>query len=146
MANQLPGMIIGIEFPVVIPFQWNPQIINVHKKPSWHKLYPAGAEGPVYHYGAGEPDTSSFLMDLSKSGGGVANVMEALKQLTKPVVRGWGVKRPPLVSLVIGATIQQVGFIVDVKGAYGPIFDPRTYVALQGKVTVTFEEVRLWNL
>lgn len=145
-AGELPGMIIGIEMPVMIFFQWNPQIINTKKNPHWHKLYPAGAEGPVFHYGAGEADTMTFLMDLSASKGGVANAMEQLKLLTKPTIRGWGVKRPTLVSLILGAEITKTGFIVGIQGAYGPIFHPHTFRAEQGKVTVSFEEVKLWNM
>lgn len=145
-AGELPGMLIGIEMPVVFNFQWNPQIVNTVKKPHWHKLYPAGAEGPVYHYGAGEPDTMTFLMDLSSSRGGVSSAFETLKLFTKPLIRGWGVKRPTLATLILGAEITRTGFVVNVTGAYGPIFHPYTFSAEQGKVTVSFEEVKLWNL
>lgn len=146
MANQLPGMIVGIEVPIVISFQWNPQIVNTQKKPHWQKLYPAGAEGPVFHYGTGDADVTSFTMDLSSSKGSVHSNMETFKLLTKPIVRGWGVKRPPLCTLILGVEFRRVGFITGINGAYGPIFHPQTMIPEQGKLTVAFEEVKLWNI
>lgn len=140
--NFLPGMIIGIEVPLVVAFQWNPLTVKRHKQNRWHPVSPAGREQPIYHFGAGGAQTYTFEADLSYGRGSVSALIDSLFELMKPLVKGKSVDRPPLCQLVLGATINTTCFISKVDATYGPVWSALGLLPNQGKFNITVTEFK----
>jgi hypothetical protein len=144
MAGFTSGLIIGLEIPLVVQFQWNPQKMTRTKDVQWAQLKPAGREAPIYHYGCGSAQIYTFEAEFSRSDNGsgyVASMIDALMSLTKPLVKGAGVNRPPLVQLILGSFISVQGVINNVSAVYGPLFHPSSLSPHDAKYNVTIHEI-----
>jgi hypothetical protein len=109
MANFTKGMIIPLEaFAEPVVFQWNPYEVHYDKVNKWAQLHPAGAERPIFHFGCGEARIISLSIEVSKHNNSdffVKGWFDKLHKLTKPLVRGMGLNRPPEVQIILGGSL-----------------------------------------
>lgn len=138
MPNWTKGKIIGQEGGGTITFYYNPQTIETTKSTKWNHLPAAGREQALIQYGCGGPTSYHFDVDLSRTGGEqyVKDTIEKLVKLCYPTKKGAGVDRPPKVQLILGDALSQTCVMDEVRGKYGPIYDPQSLNPLTGKVTL----------
>lgn len=144
MSRWAQGSIIGIEYPAIVRFYFNPATISIGKSPAWGRMEAAGREQPIIQYGCGEARTFNFELKLTRAAGAgyVRGTVESLLELSKPLVRGIGVDRPPSVRLILGVALKAVCVIDHVDGEYGPLFNPVTLEPYQGSISIALTEYK----
>jgi hypothetical protein len=114
-ANWTKGMILPLEgFGSPVVFQWNPYEMHLDKTNKWAALHPAGGERPIFHYGCGEARIISLSIEISQHNNSdffVKGWMDKLHKLTKPLVKGSGISRPPQVQVIIGGHLDCTAII-----------------------------------
>jgi len=147
------GMIIPLEGGgVPIIFQWNPYELHIDKDIKWKPLHVAGAEAPYFEYGCGEARKISLGIEVSQDNNSdffVKGYLDAIVQLGYPTVRGQGVNRPPRLLLNLGASLNVICLVDDVKVKYGShrgqshytyLAHPDTLLPKEGNVLVRLVE------
>lgn len=138
------GMIISIEAMIQpIRFQWNPrELQGFTSKAEYAVLKVAGRETPYLQFATGDVRQLDVELEFSKSGNGdgyVMRMVEALQELTKPLVRGVTLHRPPRVMWIFGEMPKKRCVITraDPKfsGPFSAGLDPQ-----QAKVSLTLLE------
>jgi hypothetical protein len=122
-AQYTKGMIVPIDsVGQIVVFEWNPYELHNKKTVKWKGIHTAGREQPLYQYGCGEAQVISVSIEVSRWNNSdffVQGFFDSLLELTKPLVQGAGVNRPPRVQLILGASINMTCFIDDVHVRYG---------------------------
>lgn len=107
MNQFIRGMIIPIEGGVSpIRFQWNPrELQGFGARAEYAVLKVAGREAPFLQFACGDVRQLDIELKFTKGGsddGYVMGMVNALQQLTKPLVMGATLHRPPRVMWVFG--------------------------------------------
>ena len=142
--NWTKGKVIGLEGGGSVTFFYNPQMIKLGKKARWNHIKAAGRTNPVMQYGCGDAETIGFNVDLTRAGGDdyVKSSINKLKGMCKAIVKGAGVDRPPRVKFILGSAIDFEAILEDVKGTYGPLYNPDGLNPYFGKVTLLLTEIK----
>ena len=122
-ATYTKGMIVPIDnVAQIVTFQWNPYELHLKKDIKWKGIHTAGREQPVFQYGCGEAQVLGLSIEVSRYNNSdffVKGFFDSLLELSKPLVRGMGVNRPPRVQVILGASINMRCFIDDIHIRYG---------------------------
>lgn len=107
MNQFIRGMIIPIEGGgSTIRFQWNPrELQGFGARAEYAILKVAGRETPFLQFACGDVPTLEIELKFTKGSsddGYVMRMVDTLQRLTKPLIRGATLHRPPRVMWVFG--------------------------------------------
>lgn len=140
MQSFTRGLIIGLEGGGSVIFQWNPSGIDgPNAQADWQAIPTPGAEIPGVEFVSGGVPHIRFDMMLSRtdSDGQVDAMVESLRALTKPVVKGQGKDRPSRVKLILG-TRRWTCVLLEVNPRFEHSFHPLTLQPFFARVSLLF--------
>lgn len=146
MANVTRGMIIPIDGGgSVVRFQWNPKEVQSAVQAEWAVIKTAGSEQPFLQFCNGEAPTLQFDLEYSRSDnndGFVLAQVQAIQRLTKPLVKGASMSRPPLVKFVMGSLPRPTCIVKQANAVFSGLFHPTSLLPYEAKVSVILWEYR----
>jgi hypothetical protein len=144
MAEFMRGMILPTEGGGPVFFQWNPEKIGGPiAKAGWDVIKTAGREQPYLEYSCAESTVYKFTIQLSRMDNPDEFVSETIKRLvglTKPIMAGGKVKRPPRVMFMLGSFLRKTCVVLDVDPISKGIFHPHSLLPFDAEVAITLAE------